>query len=411
MSRHVPVPRRPIEEELSAAFERYLATDEEHRRAPAEEFLSLPQAQDYILEKLCGLPVSASRARAALWRLAGIDAIGKLAHPDDRWIATLVLWLGRGQATWQESASVCAEVGFQAYLADKPNPITTEMIRSRGPLTVAGRALLHLHLIAQRLAYRWEAMEQCFADLDTPVDDLDPYARAYHVFALLAGDDPSGPDHMRRLLEVAGDDYRVNLSLVEGLRLSRGLPNQGERMLQLLARPALALSPSPDPLYRKAYALRKLGRYNDALRVADECLQKIPPLQVQDRIRILQERELILAEQAIDEQAAAARQAAQDQLSAARRALEALVAAQMAEMRRTMSESLFRTVEILGVFTAIVAILGGSAISATAAGMSWWQRGVLIIVAGAVGLGFFALLRIIVQPRVTDRSSTPKGER
>ncbi|HZN18893.1 MAG TPA: hypothetical protein VFB84_12065 [Micromonosporaceae bacterium] len=397
------MPRRPVEEELNAAFEHYFATDEEHRRAPAEALLSLPQAQDYIVAKLCSLPASASRARAALWRLASMDAIGKLAYPDNRWVTTIVSWLEQGKATWQESAGVCAEVGFQAYLADKPNPISTEMIRSRGPLAISGRALLHLHLIAQRLAYRWEAMEQCFADLDTPVDNLDPYSRVYHVFALLAGGDPSGPDHMRRLLEVAGDDYRVNLSLVEGLRLSRGLPNQGEQMLQLLARPALARSPSPDLLYRKAYALRRLGRYDDALRVADECLQKIPPLQVQDRVRILQERELILAEQAIDEQAAAARQAAQDQLSAARRALEAMVAAQMAEMRRAMSEGLFRTVEILGVFTAIIAVLGGSAIGATASGLSWWQRGVLIIVAGAVGLGFFALLRTIVQPRFTDR--------
>jgi hypothetical protein len=32
-------------------------------------------------------------------------------------------------------------------------------------------------------------------------------------------------------------------------------------------------------------------------------------------------------------------------------------------------------------------------------GLAWWQRGVLVLIAGCVAIGFFALLRFMVQPR------------
>ena len=209
---------------------------------------------------------------------------------------------------------------------------------------------------------------------------------------------------MQRLLAVAGDDYRVNLSLVEGLRLGHTIPRQAELMLELLEHGPLAASPSPDPLYRKAYALRRLGRFDEALRVADQCLQKIPPRQVQDRIRILQERDLILGERAIEHQAAAAREAVRDQIQKAVATLEQHVAKQTEEIRRATTDGLFRIVEILGVFTAIIAILGGTVASMAARDLVWWQRGVLALVAGVVAIGFFVLLRLIVAPKPPNRA-------
>jgi hypothetical protein len=395
------------ESRLGSAFEAYLMADEEHRRGPADRLLSLPGARAYVLGKLRGLGPGQQAGRDAVWRLASLDAIGGLSAEGVDWMTTAVSWLEEGQATWQESAAVCAEVGFRTYLADRPDPVTLEMIRSRDPLTPGGRGMLHIHLIAIRLAYRWEAMEECLAAVGVPIEELDPYSRVYHVFALLAENHPSGLEEMSKLLLVAGDDYRVNLILVEGLRLSRGMTDQAERMLDLLARPALSRSRSPDPLYRKAYALRRLGRYDEALRVADECLQKIPPLQVQDRVRILQERDLILAEQTIRQQSVAAREATRDRIQAATEELEWLVAEQLVELRRATSDGLFRVVEILGVFTAIIAVLGGGAASLAAKSVSWWQRGLLLLIAGVVAIGFFWLLRVIVSPRVSQPQSRP----
>lgn len=181
--------------------------------------------------------------------------------------------------------------------------------------------------------------------------------------------------------------------------LGVSIPGQAQLMLDLLEHGPLAASPSPDPLYRKAYALRRLGRFEEALRVADQCLRKIPPRQVQDRIRILQERDLILGEQAIEHQAAAARDAVRDQIQAAVATLEHRVAEQSAEIRRATTEGLFRIVEILGVFTAIIAVLGGTIASTAARGLAWWQRGILALVAGVVAIGFFLVLRLIVAPR------------
>ncbi|WP_370365278.1 hypothetical protein [Catenulispora sp. GP43] len=397
--------------DLAAAFEAYLTTDEGHRRDPAQALLRLPGARDYALDRLRKLGPHSADARRGIWRLAAFDAIAKLAEDGQSWVDTTVAWLDLGGATWQESANVCAEVGFQAYLTDKPDTISLAAIKGSDPRSVVGRALLHLHLAALRLAYRWEDMEQCLVSLGPDIGELDPYSRAYHVFALLAENHPDALAEMNALLEVAEDDYRVTLSLVEGLRLSRGVPDQGEQMLRLLDRPVMAESASPDPLYRKAFALRKLGRYDEALRAVDECLQRISPLQVRDRVRIVQERDLILAEQAIREQAEAARLAADEQVRAATADLERLVADQVAEVRRTMNDSLVRVVEILGVFTAIIAVLGGSAASIVAKGLSWWQRGVLVVIAGAVAIGFFALLRIMVQPRAMKPEALVRASR
>ena len=385
--------------EAGTAFTRYLLADLDHRRAPGEALLALPGARAYVLARLAEMPPESGGQRAVLWQIAVFDAIGRLANDDDGWLRTAVGWLGEGGATWQECASVCAEVGFQAYLADKPDPIAVEAFADLDPSSAVYVATMHLHLIALRLAYRWEAIEQFFDDLGVSIPDLDPYSQAYHVFTLLAGDHPDALAELRRLLTVAGDDYRVNLSLVEGLRLGRTIPRQAELMLELLDHGPLAASPSPDPLYRKAYALRRLGRFEQALRVADQCLQKIPPRQVQDRIRILQERDLILGEQAIEQQAAAARDAVRDQIQAAVATLEHHVGEQTAEIRRATTEGLFRIVEILGVFTALIAVVGGTVASTTAHDLAWWQRGVLALVAGAVAIGFFLLLRLIVAPR------------
>jgi hypothetical protein len=268
---------RAGERQLALEFEAYLLADEERRSEPANRLLRQPGAREYVLDRLLVLGGGQDAGREAVWQLARFDVIARMLAGDDGWVMTAVSWLDGGQASWQESAGVCADIVFRAYLADKPDPVTAGMIASHGPLTIAGRTMLHLHLVALRLAYRWEAMEQCLSAVGVPIEDLDPYSRVYHVFALLAENHPSALDEMANLLTVAGDDYRVNLNLVEGLRLSRGVTDQPERMLDLLTRPALATSRSPDPLYRKAYALRRLGRYEEALRVADDCLQAIPP--------------------------------------------------------------------------------------------------------------------------------------
>jgi hypothetical protein len=198
--------------------------------------------------------------------------------------------------------------------------------------------------------------------------------------------------------------------MVEGLRWSHAVPEQAQLMLDLLDRAPLRTSASPDPLFRKAWALRKLGRYADALEVADTCLQRIPPHQLQDRIRILQERDLILAEQTIGEQAVAARQAVEADIQAAVAELRRMIDGQIAEVRRTTTEGLLRIVEILGLFTAIIAVLGGSIASLVAKNLSWWQRGVLIIVSGLVAMGFFITLRLVVEPRAAARIESSRRD-
>jgi hypothetical protein len=59
---------------------------------------------------------------------------------------------------------------------------------------------------------------------------------------------------------------------------------------------------------------------------------------------------------------------------------------------------LFRIVEILGLFTAIIALAAGGVASVTSGGLEWWQRLLLILTTGVTVLGFFWLLRVVVRP-------------
>jgi tetratricopeptide (TPR) repeat protein len=243
--------------------------------------------------------------------------------------------------------------------------------------------------------------------LRTKVAQLDPFSRAFHVFGLIVEGHPDADREMEELLEAAGDNYRVHLAVLEALRLSNSRParEQGERMLELLDRPALRGSTSPDLLYRRAFALRRLGRYEAALEAVDDCLARLPVQQVQDRVRIIQEHDLIMAERAIAEQRDAAEKAAQESLARHSAELRALVSEEVEHAQLLLSDALFRVVEVLGLFIAVVALLAGSVASAVAVNLLWWQRGALIVVAALVVLAFFLTLRVVVHPsrRRNDR--------
>lgn len=68
-------------------------------------------------------------------------------------------------------------------------------------------------------------------------------------------------------------------------------------------------------------------------------------------------------------------------------------------MNQQVGENLFKIVEVVGVFVALIALLAGSVSSVAIGDLQWWQRLLLILTTGSMIIGFFLTLRAIVRPR------------
>ncbi len=66
------------------------------------------------------------------------------------------------------------------------------------------------------------------------------------------------------------------------------------------------------------------------------------------------------------------------------------------ELEKTFREVSLRIVEILGIFIAIVGIVGTSVISATVGDLEFWKRLTILLVGGLIPVVYFYLLRMIV---------------
>ena len=75
------------------------------------------------------------------------------------------------------------------------------------------------------------------------------------------------------------------------------------------------------------------------------------------------------------------------------------------QMQAQLSDSLFKVVEILGLFTALIGLIASVVIgNAIGAAIPWYGRMAIIVTGGVITLAFFVLLRFIVKPKNSDAS-------
>ncbi|MGY4968338.1 hypothetical protein ACWGCC_03785 [Streptomyces nigrescens] len=216
------------------------------------------------------------------------------------WPRTLAGLLGEVDATWQESADVVADVAWQAradghsaLLLLEPDELTCA---ATNPLTA--RTYRHAYLGTLRYDFRCRRIETLVHDMpEHVVNGLDCYSRALHAFALLGQSRPAGFALMQQVLNEAGDHPKTLHVLLHGVWLGHALPGREEHMLQLLARPPFAAGTDPIAQFRKAAALRGLGRYDQALASIDRALDLLPPGDVAVHADLVRERALITAAQ------------------------------------------------------------------------------------------------------------------
>jgi tetratricopeptide (TPR) repeat protein len=375
----------------------------------AESDLAKPEAAAAVLaapglDQLVAERKESAESRPHLLRLARYD-VRRLAQTGANWIPEVLRWLQELDATWSESAEFCAKLCRSARdCRNSARPYLNADDIARSDLTgVPGRALMHLYLTSLRYEFRGTALEHFIESLPRPVSSLDPYTHALYAWALLVQNKPEGVAEMNAVLNRGGEDDRSVLhALQEGLQYAEEIPDHAELMLTLWRRPGPASWRDETVLLREAAALRRLGRYDEALATIDRSIMLLQPndtdryhRRMSERWRIREQRETAMR---IAREYERATSIARREVEQTTERLLAQLDDQVSSVRQQISENLFRIVEILGIFAAVIALVVGGAAAGNSAGITWWQRAVLILTSGAVAIGFFVLLRLIVRP-------------
>lgn len=214
------------------------------------------------------------------------------------WTREAAVWLARGEADWAESAQVTGDLAWRARTSGRSALIflTDAHVAGVDPGTPYGRGLWHSFLTTLRYDFRCGAVEEFFSRGSADRPDLDPYSVALRAFALLGRSRPRGLDLLESVMARAGGNAKAVHALLHGLWLGEHLPDQPQRMLELLRAPAFAQGLGAEALFRKAAALRRLKRFDEALAALQGAIDCLDPCEVVVHADCVRERSLILAE-------------------------------------------------------------------------------------------------------------------
>ncbi|OKI09418.1 hypothetical protein A6A06_01550 [Streptomyces sp. CB02923] len=199
-------------------------------------------------------------------------------------------------ADWRESAAVCADAAWTARAAGHSvlGLLSPAQVTAAGPDPVTTRTFRHLYLSALRFDFRCPTLQAVVEQLpETALRSLDCYSRALYAFALLGQSRPEGLAVMDEVLAEAGEHTKTLHVLLHGLWLGQDLDQGAERLLAFSARPAFATGTDPLVLFRRAGALRRLGRYAEGLAAIDRALDRLPPGDLAVHADLVRERSLI----------------------------------------------------------------------------------------------------------------------
>jgi hypothetical protein len=271
--------------------------------------------------------------------------------------------------------------------ADQPDP------------TMARRVLIYAH--GWRLTFDFkfkELSDQCMTWLPDHKDD--GLVAALAAFAALGTRSDRGEPLIERALSAQDIDGQCRYLCLHALWFGTNLNDQAERMIQLCDDMIGRGEDGYNLYFWRSFALRRLGRLNDALDSVDQAIALLPVgmnLVHQDYVR---EREMIKTSQLLNDQiseiteniSARLRAESQEHFEQAK----AELAGYSRSAQRIVSESLVSLVEVLGVFVALAGFLIGSGTLVFKSG-GFWQHlgGIALLLAGSVA--FFLVLRGIVR--------------
>jgi len=231
--------------------------------------------------------------RAAALTDAASVAIEALTR--NEWPTLLAEALREADATWQESAEVCADVAWQARAAGNSALVvlTPEHVTDASPHPVIWRTYRHLYLSTLRYDFRCRVIEDLMNKVPVSVMNDDPYSEALYGFSRLGQSRSDGLAVLHRVLVAAPGHPKTLHVLLHGVWLGTFLPGRAPMLLALVGLLPEGGLNDPIALFRMASARRSLGQYPEALTAIDHALELLPPGELVVHADLVRERLLI----------------------------------------------------------------------------------------------------------------------
>ncbi|MFH8238046.1 hypothetical protein [Streptomyces sp. NPDC018321] len=158
--------------------------------------------------------------------LTGAASVAIEAITGSEWPTLLAEALREIEATWQESAEVCADIAWQARAAQNSALVvlTPEHVTAAGPDPVIQRTYRHLYLSTLRYDFRCRDIEDLMNKVPVSVLNEDPYSEALYGFSRLGQSRSDGLAVMHRVLVAAPGHPKTLHVLLHGVWLGTFLP-------------------------------------------------------------------------------------------------------------------------------------------------------------------------------------------
>ncbi|MGH3680918.1 MAG: tetratricopeptide repeat protein [Natronosporangium sp.] len=263
----------------------------------------------------------------------------------------------------------------------------------------ARRTLAYVHGCRLRLDFRFDQLAAATRRWLVEVPD-DAFIQSLAAFAALGQGSDRAEPILGRVSTLPDLDSVCRATCLHGLWFGTHLPDQAERMLALSDEMIGHGEDEANLYYWRAFALRRLGRFEDAQASIDQAIALLPVGMNAVHQDYVRERELITTTWLLREQVTALTeqlgQQLREQFRQHREGMREEVDRHTTTARRIVSESLLGIVEVLALFVTLAGFLIGSGVLVFQAedfGQSF--AAVTLLMAGAVS--FFLLLRVVVR--------------
>ncbi|MGV9308524.1 hypothetical protein ACWDLG_34560 [Nonomuraea sp. NPDC003727] len=263
--------------------------------------------------------------------------------------------------------------------------------------------LIRAYVVGQRL--RFDFKFDALRDAATPwlkEFDGDALILSFAAFANFGLQSPHALTLYKRAISSENADHRTRHVSLAGLWFAHYIPEAPEMMIELSDTMISLGEMDSNVFFRRAFAFRKLKRYEEALNEIDHAITLLDPgnnFVHQDYIR---EREVIIAMMDMHRHAESlATQIGERILDQAEKRIEEASQALSKEVesaQKVVSAALLKVVEILGLFVTLVGFLVGSGVVAFRAS-SFGEQALAMVLTLVGALIFFILLRQVTSFR------------
>ncbi|WP_018656697.1 tetratricopeptide repeat protein [Actinomadura flavalba] len=369
------------------------------------------------------IPSQTGRAEQALRRVSSYTGqveileqeIAPLIEADGSldWIFRLAEITGRADVSREVLRRVTSNLCWQAREVGQRIPTAEDAgACSAQPYPEhAARVVAYAHGSRLRFDFKFEELDdRCQVWLRDFRDD--GYLASMAALAALGLRSERGRPLLERARAMPDTDSATRYTCLHALWFGVDLDDQAEQMMDLADEMIGRGEDGYNLYFWRAYALRRLGRLDDALHSVDRAIALLPVgmnLVHQDYVR---ERELIKTTQLLNEQVERAAEAISARLRAESEAylddVKADLSGYSQTAQRIVSQSLVNLIEVLAVFVALVGFLVGSGALVLKAGGFWQNFGsIALLLGGSVAL--FTVLQMIV--RVPHAGADRRGRR